>query len=134
MEPDGEQKKDVSADSLDGAKETAKEHVKESVKEDAPAAGNKLLLSLKRLLHATVSLLQRLRQLLQAGVVRILDAGSGLLQRLRKRAAEPGAEKASDDERRAARPESHAKAKPREDHAKEAPPNEAAVPAPHSAV
>lgn len=138
MEPDGEQKKDVSVDSLDGAKETAheaaKERAKESAKEDAPAAGNKLLPSLKRLLHAIASFFQRPIHLLQASVVKILDACSGLLQRLRKRAVEPGKEQTPDDERRAARPESHAKAKPREDHAKEAPPKEAAVPAPHSAV
>ena len=143
MEPDGEQRKDVSADSLDGAKETAqgaaKEHVKESVKEDSPAAENKLLLSLKRLLHSIGSLFQRPKHLLQAGVVKALDTCSGLLQRLRKRAAEPGAEEAPADGRSSAREESHAKAKVREDRGKEAPakevpPKEAAVPRPHNAV
>lgn len=142
MEPDGEQKKDVSADALDGAKE----HVKEAAKEDpevhakvatkvaAPAAGNRLLLGLKGLLHVIGGLFQRPKHVLQAGVVKIIDAGSGLLQRLRKRTAESGAEQAPDDEHRAVRPESQAKAKAREAHAKEAPPQEVAAPHPHSAV
>lgn len=142
MEPDGEQKKEVSADALDGAKEhvkeAAKEHVKESakesIKEDTPAAGSKLLLSLKKLLHAIGGLFQRSKHILQGGVAKIIDAGRGLLQRLRKRTTEPGEGQAPDDERKAARPESQAKAKAREAHAKEVPPQEVAAPHPHSAV
>ena len=108
MQPDGERK----------------EGAPEDVQEDIPVAGNRLLLSLKQFLRASGRLFLRPKHFVQAGVVKIIDAGTGLLQRLRKSAAEPSAEEASADERSAAREESHAR-KPREDHSKEAPPKQA---------
>lgn len=117
MQPDGERK----------------EEAPENVQEDIPGAGNRLLLNLKQFLKALGRPFLRPKHLLQAGLVKIIDASTGLLQRLRKSAAEPAAEETSADERSAAREESHAR-KPREDHGKEAPPKPAVAAHPHSPI
>lgn len=109
-----------------------KEEGRQEKPEDAPEAGNRLLISLKRFWRAMGGQLLRLKHFLQAGMVRMIDACSGLLLRLRKRAAEPKDEETQNDERRSARENHPEKSAVRVEHAKEVTPEEVAVHEPRS--
>lgn len=96
-----------------------------------PESGNRLLLGLKRFWRAIVSpfvsLLSRPKHFFQAGAVRIIDAGTGLLLRLRKRAEKTTDGETRSDEKSAEREPRPEKSPVREGRGKEAAPKEVEV-------
>ena len=112
--------------------EDRKEPGKEEEQAPAPESGNRLAIALKRVWRAILTLLLRPKHFLQAGLVRSIDACSGLLQRLRKRTQESADGDAPADERHAERESRQEKSPPREEHPKEPVPKEAAVKPPRS--
>lgn len=112
--------------------EDRKEPGKEEEQVPAPESGNRLVIALKRVRRAILSLLLRPKHFLQAGLVRSIDACSSLLQRLRQRAQESNGDDAPADEKHAEREPRQEKAPPREEPPKEPIPREAAVKPPRS--
>lgn len=77
-----------------------KRDVPEDAEELATAAVNSRWQRLKKFLHAVSQPFLRVKRLLSAGLLRIIDASSGLLQRLRKRAETPNEEEPGEDRHR----------------------------------
>jgi len=146
MEPDGDQKKEDSAQALEVvaektppntpeiAAENVPENVPESEQGSAPVAKIRLLPRVKQLLSRLGGFLLRPLHILRTAAAKIGVAGRGLLQRFRKPSAEPDAAEDQKHERGAAREEKHAKTKAREEPGKEVQPPPASAPHPHSAV
>ncbi|MDD5174918.1 MAG: hypothetical protein PHQ05_00660 [Sterolibacterium sp.] len=114
------------------SEEDRKEDDRQENQEDAPESGNRLLLNLKQLRRAIGGQLLRLKHIFQAGVVRMIDASSGLLLRLKKRAEESRDEDTRADKKHPERETRPEKIPAREERVKGAAPREVAVQEPRS--
>lgn len=106
----------------------------EEKQEEGVKPGKRDSLGLKGFWHAISSRLQRTRNFFAAGLVRMRDAGSGLLKRLKKRSVDAAEGDAETDERHAERPARKEKKPVRDERVRTETPQEATPQAPRSGL